>query len=64
MAPQAAGKIHTDFEKGFIRAQTISYKDYIEFNGELGCKEKGRIRLEGKDYKVQDGDVFNFLYNV
>ncbi len=64
LTPQAAGKIHTDFEKGFIRAQTISYKDYIEFNGELGCKEKGRIRLEGKDYKVQDGDVFNFLYNV
>ena len=64
LAPQAAGKIHTDFEKGFIRAQTISYKDYIEFNGELGCKEKGRIRLEGKDYKVQDGDVLNFLYNV
>jgi GTP-binding protein YchF len=63
-APQAAGKIHTDFEKGFIRAQTISYSDYIEYNGENGAKAAGKMRAEGKDYIVQDGDVITFLFNV
>tara|TARA_B100000579_G_scaffold303379_1_gene253217 strand:- start:466 stop:1560 length:1095 start_codon:yes stop_codon:yes gene_type:complete len=63
-APAAAGKIHTDFEKGFIRAETISYNDFINYNGEIGCKEKGKMRLEGKEYIVQDGDVFHFLFNV
>jgi GTP-binding protein YchF len=63
-APQAAGVIHTDFEKGFIRAQTISYNDFIACGGEAGAKEKGRMRVEGKDYVVQDGDVMNFLFNV
>lgn len=63
-APHAAGKIHTDFEKGFIRAQTISYEDYIKYNGEAGAKEAGRMRAEGKDYIVQDGDVITFLFNV
>ena len=63
-AKNAAGKIHTDFEKGFIRAETISYEDYIEFNGENGCREAGKLRLEGKEYKVKDGDIFNFLFNV
>ncbi|MBU0455838.1 MAG: redox-regulated ATPase YchF [Gammaproteobacteria bacterium] len=63
-APQAAGRIHTDFEKGFIRAEVISYEDYLQFNGELGAKEAGRLRLEGKDYRVQDGDVMHFRFNV
>ncbi len=63
-APKAAGVIHTDFEKGFIRAETISYNDYIQFNGEEGCKNAGKLRLEGKDYIVQDGDVFHFRFNV
>ncbi|PAV08884.1 redox-regulated ATPase YchF [Arsenophonus sp. ENCA] len=63
-APQAAGKIHTDFEKGFIRAQTISFADFIHYNGEQGAKEAGKMRAEGKDYIVQDGDVMNFLFNV
>ncbi|MCF6455204.1 MULTISPECIES: redox-regulated ATPase YchF [Pseudoalteromonas] len=63
-APQAAGKIHTDFERGFIRAQTIGFDDYIEFNGESGAKEAGKMRQEGKDYIVKDGDVMNFLFNV
>lgn len=63
-APQAAGKIHTDFEKGFIRAQTISFSDFIAFQGEQGAKEFGKIRSEGKDYIVQDGDIMNFLFNV
>ena len=58
------GKIHSDFEKGFIRAQTISYEDYIKYNGEAGAREAGRLRSEGKDYVVQDGDVMNFLFNV
>ena len=64
MAPTAAGTIHSDMEKGFIRAETISYNDYIEFNGETGSKEKGKLRLEGKEYVVQDGDVMHFLFNV
>jgi hypothetical protein len=63
-APQAAGVIHTDFEKGFIRAQTISYADFITCGGEAGAKEKGKMRVEGKDYVVHDGDVMNFLFNV
>ena len=63
-APKAAGVIHTDFERGFIRAQTISYADFIACNGEQGAKEKGKMRAEGKEYIVQDGDVMNFLFNV
>jgi GTP-binding protein YchF len=63
-APQAAGVIHTDFERGFIRAQTISFEDYIACGGEAGAKEKGKLRVEGKEYVVQDGDVLNFLFNV
>ncbi len=61
-APKAAGVIHTDFEKGFIRAETIAYDDYIQFNGENGCKDAGRMRLEGKDYVVKDGDVMHFRF--
>ncbi|MGE5526632.1 MAG: redox-regulated ATPase YchF [Rhodospirillaceae bacterium] len=63
-APQAAGVIHTDFEKGFIRAETIAYSDYIACKGEQGAKEAGKMRLEGKDYIVQDGDVMHFRFNV
>jgi GTP-binding protein YchF len=63
-APQAAGVIHTDFEKGFIRAETIAFDDYVKFNGEAGCKEAGRMRLEGKEYVVRDGDVMHFRFNV
>ncbi|MFQ3267290.1 MAG: GTP-binding protein YchF [Colwellia sp.] len=63
-APQAAGVIHTDFEKGFIRAEIISYDDFIEFNGESGAKEAGKWRLEGKGYRVKDGDVIHFRFNV
>jgi ribosome-binding ATPase YchF (GTP1/OBG family) len=63
-APQAAGVIHTDFEKGFIRAQTISFSDFIQFRGESGAKEAGKMRAEGKEYIVKDGDVMNFLFNV
>ncbi len=63
-APQAAGVIHTDFERGFIRAETISYDDYIACGGEAGAKEAGKMRLEGKEYVVADGDVFHFLFNV
>ncbi|MCX8661407.1 redox-regulated ATPase YchF [Gilliamella sp. B2865] len=63
-APQAAGKIHTDFEKGFIRAQTIAFEDFIKYGGEQGAKEAGKMRSEGKDYVVQDGDIMNFLFNV
>ena len=62
-APQAAGKIHGDFEKGFIRAETISFEDYISNNGEKGAKEAGKLRSEGKEYIVQDGDVMHFLFN-
>ncbi|MDR3671823.1 MAG: redox-regulated ATPase YchF [Holophaga sp.] len=62
--PQAAGVIHTDFEKGFIRAQVIGYEDYIQYKGELGAKEAGRMRSEGKEYIVHDGDVMHFLFNV
>ena len=63
-APQAAGVIHTDFERGFIRAQTVAYEDYIACGGEHGAKEAGKMRSEGKDYVVKDGDVLNFLFNV
>ena len=62
--PQAAGVIHTDFERGFIRAQTIAYEDFVAFKGEQGAKEAGKMRAEGKEYIVQDGDVMNFLFNV
>jgi len=63
-APQAAGVIHTDFERGFIRAQTIAFDDYISCKGEAGAKEAGKMRAEGKEYVVKDGDVLNFLFNV
>ena len=63
-APQAAGVIHTDFEKGFIRAEVVSYDDYVANNGEQGAKEAGKWRLEGKDYIVKDGDVIHFRFNV
>ena len=63
-APQAAGVIHTDFERGFIRAQTIAFDDFISLGGEAKAKEAGKMRAEGKDYVVQDGDVLNFLFNV
>jgi ribosome-binding ATPase len=63
-APKAAGVIHTDFEKGFIRAETISYSDYVTLGGEEGAKAAGKLRLEGKDYITQDGDVFHFRFNV
>src|SRR5690554_557252 len=63
-APQAAGVIHTDFERGFIRAQTIAFNDFIQYKGESGAKEAGKMRAEGKEYVVKDGDVLNFLFNV
>ncbi|WP_455202107.1 redox-regulated ATPase YchF [Kaarinaea lacus] len=63
-APQSAGVIHTDFEKGFIRAEVVSYDDFVECNGEQGAKEAGKWRLEGKDYITQDGDVMHFRFNV
>ncbi|WP_043234136.1 DUF933 domain-containing protein, partial [Pseudomonas aeruginosa] len=63
-APQAAGVIHTDFEKGFIRAEVVAYDDFIQFKGEQGAKEAGKWRLEGKDYIVKDGDVMHFRFNV
>ena len=63
-APQAAGTIHTDFEKGFIKAETASYDDYVELGGEAGCRAAGKLRQEGKDYVVQDGDIMHFKFNV
>lgn len=63
-APQAAGVIHGDFERGFIRAQTIAFDDFIAFKGEQGAKDAGKMRAEGKEYVVKDGDVMNFLFNV
>jgi len=63
-APQAAGVIHTDFERGFIRAEVVSYDDFVQYNGEQGAKDAGKWRLEGKDYIVQDGDVIHFRFNV
>jgi len=63
-APQAAGKIHTDFERGFIRVETISCDDFLHCLGEQGAKEAGRLRLEGRDYVVQDGDIMKFRFNL
>ncbi|MCC5861629.1 MAG: redox-regulated ATPase YchF, partial [Gammaproteobacteria bacterium] len=63
-APQSAGEIHTDFQKGFIRAEVIAYDDYIAHHGEQGAKEAGRLRLEGKEYIVREGDVMHFRFNV
>ena len=63
-APEAAGKIHSDFEKGFIKAETFSYNDFINFNGEIGAKEAGKLRIEGSEYIVEDGDIFHFRFNV
>ena len=63
-APEAAGVIHTDFQKGFIRAEVVSYEDFVAFGGEQGAREAGRLRLEGKEYIVQDGDVMHFRFNV
>ncbi len=63
-APQAAAVIHNDFEKGFIKAEVISYEDFVKFGGEAKCKDAGKLRLEGKDYVVQDGDVMHFRFNV
>ena len=61
--PQAAGVIHTDFEKGYIRAQTIAFNDFIQYKGEQGAKDAGKMRAEGKEYVVKDGDVMNFLFS-
>ena len=63
LAPQAAGKIHSDFEKGFIRSETISYDDYLKYKNETKLREAGKVRSEGKNYLVKDGDVLNFLFN-
>ena len=63
-APQAAGKIHTDFEKGFIKAEVVKYNDLIECGSYNAAKEKGKVRIEGKDYVVQDGDIMLFRFNV
>jgi ribosome-binding ATPase YchF (GTP1/OBG family) len=63
-APQAAGVIHTDFEKGFIRAEVIAFNDFVTLGGEAKCKEAGKMRLEGKEYIVKDGDVMHFRFNV
>jgi ribosome-binding ATPase YchF (GTP1/OBG family) len=63
-APQAAAVIHNDFEKGFIKAEVIAYEDFVNLGGESKCKEAGKLRLEGKDYVVQDGDIMHFRFNV
>ena len=63
-APQAAGVIHGDFERGFIRAETMAYDDFVALGGEAGAKEAGKMRVEGKAYEVQDGDVLHFLFNA
>ena len=63
-APQAAGVIHTDFERGFIRAEVIGYDDFIKYHGEHGAKEAGKLRLEGKEYLVREGDIMHFRFNV
>ena len=63
-APEAAGVIHSDFERGFIKAEVASYEDYVELGGEAGCKNAGKLRMEGKDYVVQDGDIMHFRFNV
>ena len=62
--PQAAGVIHTDFEKGFIKAEVIAYKDYIQYGSEAAARDNGKLRIEGKDYVVKDGDVMHFRFNV
>jgi len=64
LAPQAAGVIHTDFEKGFIRAEVIKYRDFIQFGSEAGCRDNGKLAVQGKDYLVEDGDIMHFRYNV
>jgi ribosome-binding ATPase YchF (GTP1/OBG family) len=63
-APQAAGVIHSDFEKGFIKAEVISYEDFVKYGSEAACRENGKLRIEGKEYVVQDGDVMHFRFNV
>ena len=63
-APEAAGEIHTDFQKGFIRAETVSYLDFVESNGWTNARSNGKMRLEGKDYIVKDGDILNFRFNT
>ncbi len=63
-APQAAGVIHTDFEKGFIKAEVIAYNNFVEFGSEQACKEAGKLSIEGKEYVVEDGDVMHFRFNV
>ena len=63
-APEAAGVIHTDFQRGFIKAETMSYEDFIEYKSEEAVKEAGKLRTEGKEYVVKDGDIFNFKFNV
>jgi len=63
-APEAAGVIHTDIQRGFIRAETVAYADFIEYGGEAGAKEAGKLRVEGSDYLVKDGDIFHFRFNV
>ena len=63
-APQAAGVIHTDFERGFIRAETIAFEDFLKYRGELGARDAGKLRLEGKEYLVKEGDVLHFRFNV
>jgi ribosome-binding ATPase len=63
-APQAAGVIHTDFERGFIRAEVIAFEDYVNYRGEAGARDAGRLRLEGKEYIVREGDVMHFRFNV
>ena len=63
-APQAAGVIHTDFEKGFIKAEVIAYDDFIHYGSEAACREAGKLRIEGKEYVVKDGDVMHFRFNV
>lgn len=63
-APQAAGVIHTDFEKGFIRAEVIHYNDFIHYKSEAACRDNGKLNVEGKDYTVEDGDVMHFRFNV
>ena len=63
-APRAAGKIHTDFEKGFIRAEVMSFDDFLQYRGEQGCKDAGKWHLEGKDYVMHEGDIVHFRFNV
>ncbi|MFA5712583.1 MAG: DUF933 domain-containing protein, partial [Bacteroidales bacterium] len=63
-APQAAGVIHTDFERGFIRAEVIKYDDFVKYGSEAACREAGKIAVEGKEYVVEDGDIIHFRFNV